>query len=151
MTCIVEGCTGPKHCRGLCRAHYTRLTKHGDVLAHIPLGALPTRPPSRKGQPCDVDGCDLTITWGDYCEAHYRRWKRNGDPGGAEIRHRTAVGECLTCVDVEWLLADNTDPDEIAKRLGYAAGREGLRRHLRGHGREDLAERINRVPWGVSA
>jgi hypothetical protein len=54
-------------------------------------------------------------------------------------------------VDVEWLLACHTDPDEIAKRLGYAAGREGLRRHLRGHDREDLAERINRVPWGVSA
>jgi len=98
-----------------------------------------------------MDGCNRPHHAKGLCKSHDSMRRRNGALVALHASNRTADGECLTCVDVEWLLACHTDPDEIAKRLGYAAGREGLRRHLRAHDREDLAGRINQVRWGVSA
>ena len=41
--CSVDDCKRATHCRGLCRAHYDRVRKAGDVQAHRPLRTLPTR------------------------------------------------------------------------------------------------------------
>lgn len=35
---------------------------------------------------CDVDGCDRKHEGLGFCAAHYQRFKRNGDPGPAEIQ-----------------------------------------------------------------
>lgn len=41
VTCSVDGCRLPSHAFGLCSAHAGRLRRHGDVQAHIPIGARP--------------------------------------------------------------------------------------------------------------
>lgn len=40
------------------------------------------------GEPkiCTVDGCERTRQYRLYCNPHYRRWRRNGNPGAADLR-----------------------------------------------------------------
>lgn len=42
---------------------------------------------------CSVDGCPRAHYAVGYCNPHWRRWKRNGDPGPAEIK-TPAGGTC---------------------------------------------------------
>lgn len=42
-TCTVDGCERPVTARGWCAAHYSRIRKHGDVQAHIPVGSIKGR------------------------------------------------------------------------------------------------------------
>lgn len=44
---------------------------------------------------CEVDGCDRRRVYRLYCNGHYRRWKRNGDPGHADLRSTSS--EPSTC------------------------------------------------------
>jgi len=151
--CSVETCISDRIYRdGLCRGHHNRLVTFGDVFAHIPIGAMPRKRRPKVQRVCEMDGCNRPHHGKGLCKRHYGLQRNHGYvPTLIRGGNRPTDGECLTCVDAEWLLADNTDPDEIAKRMGYAKGREGLRRHLRAHDREDLAERMNQVRWGVSA
>lgn len=34
---------------------------------------------------CTVEGCERSYTARGWCDAHYRRWKKNGDPGLADL------------------------------------------------------------------
>ena len=38
-TCSVSGCSKPSRARGLCRGHYARVERLGDVVPEVPLGA----------------------------------------------------------------------------------------------------------------
>jgi hypothetical protein len=50
---------------------------------------------------------------------------------------------CPTCENAEFLLVEHHQhPESVASRLRYLDV-EGLRRHLRGHGRQDLLGVIN--------
>lgn len=66
-TCTVEGCVNFQRAKGLCMAHYSRVKRHGDVQAHIPLSG------SAKIVPCSVDFCSLPSLVRGLCEAHYYR------------------------------------------------------------------------------
>ena len=41
--CTVESCHWDSYALGLCRVHYNRLKRHGDVQAHIPVKSRPKR------------------------------------------------------------------------------------------------------------
>lgn len=80
-TCVVESCERPAgRSRGLCLGHYDRLTKKGDVLAHVPLGQM--RRGRKTASPCVAEGCGRNASTGGhgYCAAHHRRLLINGDP-----------------------------------------------------------------------
>lgn len=145
MTCRVEGCDRAARSLGLCNGHRSRLRRNGDVRADIPL-----RTATYRGQLCAVQGCNRAAQIHGYCEPHSRRWRRNGDPGPPEIATRTQTwfnGECLTCVDAQWLADAGVDGDEIAVRLGFDGtpkrARERLRRHLRRHGHRELSDQLS--------
>jgi hypothetical protein len=139
MTCKVDGCSRPNYTSGWCHAHYARKLKHGDVLAHIPIGQLPGKP-TRKGEPCDVPGCGKAIEARNWCRSHYRSWLAHGDPEALRIRNGYSNGECLTCVDAVHLLNLGESVELTAARLGLNG--KALLNHLRDHGRRDVAERV---------
>lgn len=93
---------------------------------------------------CSVDGCTGTIHGHGYCSPHYNRWRRHGDPlAGMPIRSLvTDPADCLTCLDVGWLLEVGEHPDNIAARIGIR--HNSLITHLRRHQRPDLLERLTR-------
>lgn len=37
---------------------------------------------------CTIEGCDRKSFAKGWCSAHYNRWRRNGDPGGADVQAR---------------------------------------------------------------
>lgn len=58
-TCSVDGCGRPYVTKGMCAAHYERDRRHGDPLAHIPIGALPTGRRPRADEPVPTwDACE---------------------------------------------------------------------------------------------
>ena len=85
--CSVEGCSRRHRARGYCSVHYVRLRKFGDLLAHIPIGAMPNPRPGRpKGQKfCTVEVCNRRHYAKGLCEAHYNR-RLNGLPLDTPIR-----------------------------------------------------------------
>ena len=147
--CAVETCTSDRIYRGgLCRGHHNRLTTFGDVLAHIPLGAMPRKRRPTTQRTCEMDGCNRPHHGNGLCKSHdsMRRRRRTLV---ALTSNRTADGECLTCVDAAHLIGLGESVELTADRLGYTD--KSLLAHLTRHGHESLVERINRVPWGVSA
>jgi hypothetical protein len=75
--------------------------------------------------------------------------RRKGALVALHASNRTADGECLTCIEAAHLIGLGESVELTADRLGYTA--KSLLAHLSRHGHESLVERINRVPWGVSA
>lgn len=95
MYCSVPWCRRPVNCRGLCSAHYFRLRRHGDVLAHVPI-----RDTANESL-CAVDGCERTVYARRYCQMHYRRVLRSGDserkkPDGPQT---CSIEDCDRTVD----------------------------------------------------
>ena len=118
--------------RGLCNTHYRRSLGQapGD-----PTGPIAT-PARRDG--CAVDGCESPHRSRGWCHRHYQQWLTGRAPGVERER------ECATCEDAEFIIGDG-HPYETARRLGYSANSKGtrdLRKHLRSHGRADLADRL---------
>lgn len=72
--CVVDGCEGRPHAKGLCRRHYYRQQVHGDPLSggriRAPKGTLT----------CVVNGCESDHYAKGYCCKHYSRWLRTGAP-----------------------------------------------------------------------
>lgn len=139
MTCSVDGCDRAVRSLGLCSGHRSRLRRHGDVQADIPL-----RTATYGGQLCAVQGCKRGAQCQGLCEPHIRRLRRNGDTGPPEIAARTPPrinGECLTCVDATHLIGLGESLELTAARLDMAADR--LLRHLRRHGHRDLFDQLS--------
>lgn len=87
--CSVPGCGRPgriKNGRALCGGHETRLRRHGDVQADVPLrGPAPDT--------CTREGCKEPHRASGYCAQHYRFWRereRDGRPCPVE----TQQGPC---------------------------------------------------------
>lgn len=62
MTCSVDGCDRPVHCRRMCGGHYQKARRR------------------RAGRRCSVDGCEQRAESKGFCSMHYARAKRHGDP-----------------------------------------------------------------------
>lgn len=87
-TCAVLGCDRTPVARLLCKAHYQRLVKTGDVQADIPVGYR--RRPTLAAGECVVDGCQRATepyttrsgqqAYRSICAAHKQRRHRNADP-----------------------------------------------------------------------
>ncbi len=78
--CSIPDCGKPAKARGLCNAHYIRLTRHGDAM-----GGGDSRAPRRfphAHKTCLVPGCGKRATERGWCSPHYNRWARHGDPLG---------------------------------------------------------------------
>lgn len=92
-TCAVDTCDRDAHAAGLCRGHYKRLRKHGDVRADVPLREF------TPGAACGVRGCGRLAHARGLCPGHYKRLRDLGDVCAAqplqEQRHmpRTATAE----------------------------------------------------------
>lgn len=71
--CTVDGCDRKFYCKGFCRLHYGRWSRHGD-----PLRVIPHPGPQHVG--CMVDGCDQKHHAFGYCSTHAARLKKHGDP-----------------------------------------------------------------------
>lgn len=71
MTCVVEACANPMFVKskGLCKMHYSRWKRHGDV---------------EHGEGwfdkkiCTVSGCDGQHEARGLCHAHYQYWRKYG-------------------------------------------------------------------------
>ena len=132
MTC--SECHRPIYRRDWCQTHYRRLITTGD-----PGGPVVT-PTRRTG--CVVDGCDGAHWARGYCHRHYQQWLIGREPA--------ADFDCGICEDAEFVVKSGAHPYEVARRVGYSPdcnGTRDLRKHLRQHGRADLAERLLVARW----
>jgi hypothetical protein len=94
-------------------------------------------------RPCTIDGCTDTVHGHGYCRTHYARWRKYSDPHGQPPpRPLVDPADCLTCLDVAWLLEVGEHPDNVAARLRIQ--HNSLITHLHRHRRPDLVERIAR-------
>lgn len=92
--------------------------------------------------------CETCVT--EYT-AKMRRWRqaskarKRAAERGVELPRTSAKpvdpAECLTCVDVEWLMQWGETPEQVASRLGFARY-SSMCQHLKRHGRHDLVARI---------
>jgi hypothetical protein len=75
--CELEGCENPVHAQGLCRTHYMRAWRHGDVTHEPP-----------KPEKCAVDGCEELGIWKGMCKRHYANqyYQQNSDTINARVR-----------------------------------------------------------------
>ncbi len=71
QTCEAEGCDRVVAARGLCRRHYARLHRTGQ------LEARPWQPKSQ----CVVEGCENISESRGYCAMHRSRMRAHGEPG----------------------------------------------------------------------
>lgn len=88
--CTAENCQRDVVARGLCRRHYARWKRTGQLEA---------RPWERQGA-CTVDGCNQAAWSGGLCEMHRWRVREHGEPGPAEqIKPRKPKDRDLCAVD----------------------------------------------------
>lgn len=71
--CSVSTCSNAARRRGMCGAHYQRMSKHGDVLEHIPVRKT-------RGLPsiCAEEDCSRRRHALGYCSTHYARLQKHG-------------------------------------------------------------------------
>lgn len=76
-TCSVKGCGRPVRAWDLCKPHYKRWKKTGDVRADVPIGRRVLFP---AGTLCAIEGCGQPAKSRGWCGRHYTRYLRSGDP-----------------------------------------------------------------------
>lgn len=87
-TCKAEGCDRVVAARGLCRRHYARLYRTGQLEARL------WQPKSQ----CTVEGCERDSEARGYCTLHRSRMRTHGDPGAAEpLQQRRAATAKKPC------------------------------------------------------
>lgn len=82
-TCSEDGCSKPHNSRGLCRAHYMRLRRRGEL---------------NGGLTCSFPDCSRSHYGRGWCQLHYIRARANG---GNPARHRAAWFETWTRLDAK--------------------------------------------------
>lgn len=90
--CSEDGCPSPVKAKGLCKAHYQRLLRHGH-----------TRYQDRKStpKPCAIETCDNHLYAKGLCHLHYakqRKWQAAGIDASRyqEMLHEQG-GVCAIC------------------------------------------------------
>ena len=68
--CLVKECKRLSHCKGYCRAHYSRLRRCGDVMADVP---LKVRRDKLDNRICDLPGCNRIYLKNGWCRKHARQ------------------------------------------------------------------------------
>jgi len=66
MNCSIEGCPNQRFARGLCRKHYHRARRKGELSGFTN---------------CSVEGCPRSQVGRTLCELHYRRKRTTGKLG----------------------------------------------------------------------
>jgi hypothetical protein len=85
-TCSTDNCDKTVLARKLCRHHYMKLYRTGQI---------EVTPKARRAPVCQVAECNQPHKSQGYCAPHYRRWLRNGDPGPLEIQEQFSTeGSC---------------------------------------------------------
>lgn len=87
--CSAEGCTRGLLAKGLCRLHYKRMQRNGNLTLMI----------AEKGSVkplCPVTDCDREVKAGGYCIMHYKRQKRNGTTDRV-LRQYSLGARCEHC------------------------------------------------------
>ena len=100
--CSAEDCDRAVVARGVCRRHYARLQRTGQ------LEARPWQPQAQ----CSVDGCDRPGESGGYCSMHRWRVRIHGEPGepGPLKRGRKAAAKAPCTVEGCDRLRDHASP-----------------------------------------
>lgn len=81
-SCKIDGCeNGGYITRGLCKMHYARWLRHGDVGSPEKLLRIPSR-----GEFCSLDDCHNPAATRGLCNSHYKRLRKYGDPYGKPNR-----------------------------------------------------------------
>lgn len=116
-TCIIDGCATGVTARGLCKRHYYRAQRAGD------LDSFPKAPPREpvKPSPCIVGDCEAESFARKMCKPHYRRdyYQRNKS-------HESASNKSYREANPEYMRSRWADYAE--RRWG--AERESRRREL---------------------
>jgi hypothetical protein len=104
--CTEDGCVGPVKAKGLCKAHYQRLLRHGH-----------TRYRDRKTptKPCAIPTCDSHAYAKGLCHTHYakqRKWQSYGvDAQRYQDMLAAQNGCCAICMKQE------TAPDKANGKI----------------------------------
>lgn len=67
--CTVSNCQSKHYGKGLCRIHYFRLRRNGDLILR-----------THHRETCIIDGCNSKHESKGYCRKHNRRLQKHGDP-----------------------------------------------------------------------
>lgn len=144
--CTVERCDRAAYKRGICRGHYARVQRHGDVRAHIPLRQKKSSPEESFALRTEWRGGCLVWTGGMHKEGYgviwdgrkvqrAHRWvweKANGPiPEGAMIDHA-----CFNrkCVNINHLRL--ATPNQNGSNLSYtSSGSKTEVRNVYRHGK----------------
>lgn len=112
----------PIEVRGLCRRHYLRGRRSGEV------GALYAQ--RGKRATCEVDGCDAPMKARGRCQNHYMRLRRGADPDG-DVRPRWAAAcrfeGCERATDRDGYCAGHYS--QLRRRKPLAPLREYIKRN----------------------
>ena len=81
--CLIEGCSNPVLCRGLCNAHYIRWQRHGNPF-HRKTQKLGTKK-------CKHPGCERLNEIGEYCTKHYQRYMKLGITDDSILKNLKSV------------------------------------------------------------
>jgi hypothetical protein len=79
-TCDVEECERAHYAAGLCRMHYRRMERHGNVTTVQTVGRKP------HTLACRVEGCDIATRARGLCHKHYMSAWRKGTLEGEHER-----------------------------------------------------------------
>lgn len=80
--CSVEGCESPHYAREMCRKHYARWRRHGDIENH-----------RKQRGTCSYSGCSRPHFARGFCAMHYKRVWRHNDVE-RDNHSRGFLGEC---------------------------------------------------------
>ncbi len=110
-TCSVEGCGRPHHGKGLCKLHWTRKNRTGNIQEDSPVR-------ERQVGTCNAEGCDRPKRTKGFCGAHYIRWRKHGDIQSS-IPVQTYATPKLSNIEYEAMRAECQELLRIGKKRCY--------------------------------
>lgn len=144
-TCNISECEDPLYCKGMCKKHYARWRKHGDV-NRVDKSGMKAGPVKI----CSIEGCEGKVNSHGLCGKHDARRHRLGDPLApvkefvADIEQRfLAYIAKSDNPDSCWIWTASTFPD------GYGLFWEPVAKTNAGAHRWSYAHFVGPVPEGL--